>query len=611
MQMDTRHSSDDTTGLLTLNALDSGSLQELFSRCSSGDLWQLRLTCTLFDTLLRESQLVWARRLWADFGIRLFMKPNISQGDLFSFARTVYTSSPDTSLRFQGSLVNGSVDGQSMWYWVDNLFKRDSNYFCSDSSANVDCVGLLLDGYIPRETTYNTVRTYMQRRCRYAAALFEQLHNPGEANVEGLMSLVETWTDLHLERFFISLVTNLQDENPMGRLLFYDIPQDRMVMEEERLRGVAAYIRDRMKVLKRGIVAVPGDLNTLFDTSVVDKVGRNDTLRSVGIVRELHLSRAGSLTCPVAAGVVMAGIIDHTQLQGLSPAAVGKAIQGATQDAVCTAFNGLETWEAVEEQIEDRTLPTMTNYSRTYTGTFCEFDASWDEDAFSSRWLRESGGPLVTWKPLVWFRFHSREEAEQIASSGIGAGAGNNSNTSAVQQQQQQGGGENGAVLVENGVMIMENLLNGGQAFLVGGNVAQPQQQPQLDAVEGQPVLDNGENGDDIDIDIGGGGGGDGVVAVQGEDDEEEEENEENEDDEDDVELGALMLDHTAGRNELDVKLSHPVAANIVLVKLINQENLMEELMDMHAYPNIDMTNVEVYGNLIRLPKGLDVKGWP
>lgn len=57
----------------------------------------------------------------------------------------------------------------------------------------------------------------------------------------------------------------------------------------------------------------------------------------------------------------------------------------------------------------------------------------------------------------------------------------------------------------------------------------------------------------------------------------------------------------------LDVRLSKPQAGNLVLVKLIDQEDLMEEWNDMHDAPNIDATFVAFKGRSIVLPEGVQL----
>ena len=56
------------------------------------------------------------------------------------------------------------------------------------------------------------------------------------------------------------------------------------------------------------------------------------------------------------------------------------------------------------------------------------------------------------------------------------------------------------------------------------------------------------------------------------------------------------------------MSLSRPAAGNVVLVKLINQENLMHLFHDQHDWPNIDMTYVGLSGKLVALPPGVGVQ---
>ena len=60
--------------------------------------------------------------------------------------------------------------------------------------------------------------------------------------------------------------------------------------------------------------------------------------------------------------------------------------------------------------------------------------------------------------------------------------------------------------------------------------------------------------------------------------------------------------DRSAGRNLLTVRLTAPFAANALLVKLIDQEDLMNEFHDEHSYPNLDMTYVQCVGKVVQLP---------
>ena len=53
--------------------------------------------------------------------------------------------------------------------------------------------------------------------------------------------------------------------------------------------------------------------------------------------------------------------------------------------------------------------------------------------------------------------------------------------------------------------------------------------------------------------------------------------------------------------------LKHPRACNAVVLKLLDQENLMAEWYDGHEEPNIDITSVAFRGRQFLLPHGLQL----
>jgi len=63
----------------------------------------------------------------------------------------------------------------------------------------------------------------------------------------------------------------------------------------------------------------------------------------------------------------------------------------------------------------------------------------------------------------------------------------------------------------------------------------------------------------------------------------------------------------TTGRDRLDVWLKQRVAANVVCVKLINQEDLMSQWGDDHEAPNIDINCVAFNGQRVILPAGMQL----
>jgi len=119
-------------------------------------------------------------------------------------------------------------------------------------------------------------------------------------------------------------------EHPLGRLLLYDIPHYRTQAEIARLQAVRVYLQERPRVLLRGMLQLPGDLKTMFDASVIDKLGPDSEKRAVGVIDSVEVCRAGSLTCPVSSGVVFAGVFDRSRLKGLSPEETAKALRNAS-----------------------------------------------------------------------------------------------------------------------------------------------------------------------------------------------------------------------------------------------------------------------------------------
>ena len=58
--------------------------------------------------------------------------------------------------------------------------------------------------------------------------------------------------------------------------------------------------------------------------------------------------------------------------------------------------------------------------------------------------------------------------------------------------------------------------------------------------------------------------------------------------------------------NKMSACLSEPRVANALVVQLIDQENRMQELRDMHENPNIDCAAVLPSGKLFSLPQGCE-----
>lgn len=86
------------------------------------------------------------------------------------------------------------------------------------------------------------------------------------------------------------------------------------------------------------MISPPTNPNIIFDTSVMDKIQDPGQRDLVGVLHKVNLSRAGSLTCPVAAGVVFVGKVDWGGLEGKTAEEVMEILQQATQGKTFVYF---------------------------------------------------------------------------------------------------------------------------------------------------------------------------------------------------------------------------------------------------------------------------------
>lgn len=421
----------------------------------------------------------------------------------------------------------------------------------------------------------------------------------------------------------------------MGRLLLYDIPHDRLEAETTRLRSVRAYLRDRPKAVFQSLLQLPGPSKTVFDTTVMDKLGTRCESRLVGVIREIEISRAGSLTCPVASGVVLAGVWDRTKLEGCTPQEAAHKLQEASQGGgrkslhdtnlnscsnrgrpvhalytlsthasladvvsllvfprhaapIVAQFNGIDSLEALAKVVHGQKGGglQLAAVERTSAGVVVQFK---EESGAADE---EPSDVLIRWRPLFWFRFNSREEAAAAqalvpaAEPGVvlggdhapeaAAGAGAVAPAAAVAGPS---GGNGEAAPAHAGPTSGDGALSssessGGESSHMGTESSEASQFSDEDMEEMQQ--------------------GQEMQFAEGPDEAFEE-----------IEMGP---DRTVGCNRLTVTLTQQCAATALLVKMVDQENLMEELEDLNPYPNIDMTYVVAKGKRVALPAGVQAR---
>lgn len=172
-----------------------------------------------------------------------------------------------------------------------------------------------------------------------------------------------------------------------------------------------------------------------------------------------QLTASPSHTLPLAAGAVVVGTIDHSKLQGWPAEDLLALLQQAAAAPECASLNGLTLAAEVEAAAAAGLLPPIVATDETLAGIWHEFDTS-DEAAArqaaaaagavagssaqhagaaalrrrqqqpgedegpsgaakpsaagagsSGAALQASPDGIITWRPLLWFKFHSAEEA--------------------------------------------------------------------------------------------------------------------------------------------------------------------------------------------------------
>jgi hypothetical protein len=602
---------------ILLSTLNEDCLVELLSRCDTNDILKLEQTCQRLHRVSNASQVLWQRRLWADLGLNAMIGAEASpalQNDynvVKMVTRGVYESSADQSLRFQAVLVNGGIDEDNMFYWADCIFGDSKTPWCSDCSHNADCLALLLNGVVPREEEYRQAQMYMRRRCAYAVGILEQFQNPGaaaEMTAEEKMELINSWKDVQVEQFFVGMVDRLQQGELIGRLLLRDVIQAEHEQETAKMVELSHYLEERTDKILNGMLRLPEDSKSSFDTSVMTSLTSPLSTREqlVGCVNALRISREGSLTCPVASGAVLAGVVDFGRLEGLSKEDVAAALYSASQDKACAAFNSLESEAAVLDKVHNGELPRIVRRSRYRSGVVMEFDSEWNPDVGLAGHTR-SNGPLIGWKPLIWFRFHTREEATAFETARERLQRGSAVEVAATGSPVEEGEGEQAET--------RDDTLDVSQ---LGNSPHDREESEHIGTSDLRNTsFDGGEEMSNTTSDVA--------------DTEEEETDvplvemveflaEELMEDEEIEPLGGVLVEGqnenpggdlhfdlglTSGRNVLTVQLRRPVIATALLVKMIDQENLMQEFEDEHSWPNIDLAALEVVGKQIQLPRGV------
>jgi hypothetical protein len=252
-------------------------------------------------------------------------------------------------------------------------------------------------------------------------------------------------------------------------------------------------------------------------------------------------------------------------------------------DPACASLNSLETAAAVHEAVASGELPPVLATGTSTAGQWIEFDAPKAARADGAGGS-EPPSDLIAWAPLFWFRFHTREEAAALATPATTVAESSGSELEAAAPA----AGGNGAAPAPAAVP-------GAASIHADGSESELASTASMNSAGSEGMDSDGEGP------AGGGGQWDEEgLAGLGQGAAMEFPGDESDEDDGEEELAG----RTAGCTLLEVALSRPRAANVLCVKLINQQNHMEE-HDPHGWPNLDINYVSAGGKVIELPPGI------
>ena len=445
-----------------LHTLPDEILQLILRSCSVRDLAAAAMTCKRLHVVARSDE-VWRRKCFEDFGMSR-SKVDLCRGNnghLFDMrwrgssahrdSRSLASSSTtrwferyvlcrhaihrraSSALSYMGVATDGGCDGTevlsnsarpdappaqpgmsastsasadlvlSTRYSVANMFGGGApshwDSYCSGvGSANVHCFAFLQREPARDDEEAKELRDFIIMRTRHALCA---LYGP-DADCE-------LWTSPELEEFLVHLFRLFTHGSPVGNLLFVGVRnQEELNREIQRTRSyVEAIERSRLSPKSR-VVAVGGDTSILSVPDVPSPVGTGSI--EISLINKINVSRVGHFSCPVSCGAVLVGLATRSAetdtLNMLSAARTG----------YCAALSGLTSAEEVLAACHDGNLPLVRKQIVCSSGEYIEFDLS-ASDA-------DAPGPLdlMTLRPLVWFRFITKEEANRIAEERVERG---------------------------------------------------------------------------------------------------------------------------------------------------------------------------------------------
>eukprot|EP00210_Caulerpa_lentillifera_P004577 g4367.t1 len=552
---------------LCLSDLPSSFLLNLFRQLSSHrDIISLQSSCKSLLALGRSS-CVWLDRIEKEYGLRLKVTDDSEEdAPLRLFQENI---SITTELRFWGVFTDGGCDRDLSAYWMDNVFSPNRwESFCSRLGEDIHCIGVMIDDILERDVRAPEEREYMIERCRLAA--FYLYNELGESHFQS----IQTWTDRELSKFLFILYEDFQVGGRVGALLLSEVDEEQKIQETNKLRNFVAQQQAHQLVNSFGILKfyptvygyTTDDESSLlsyirpdskltprpyyYDKNFTEIYNSRDKQTTVvGVIESVTLSRQGSFSCPVSSGVLFCVEFGGQKSDSVHEDFVNNFVQ-ISMSRFSEQFKNLANIESVLEASEKGILSCeILSQGKSSTGQWIEFNAS-------KQHLMSTNSVLI--KPVLWFHFYSQKEIENQHHEGLVPDeAGDN-------ESEIQLSADNYSITSEH------------EVFHIEGVAEQAEQADEVISVDYDDADENPYMMLGMDI----------ASSIDG---------------------SSVANDDNSGQeeNQLTIPLTKRVGGNCVLLKLLNQENLMSASEPDYLAPNIDINAVILKGKKIILPKGI------